>query len=119
MQEAKLSIGPPVHPVCSRGPATSVIATVIDARSRDLGGFTVGRVLPSSAQRLVGPFIFFDHVRPADFSPGQGIDVLPSRATGLTVSVVVPVPPDCASDKSGHENGAGSRWGQAPSLGSG
>jgi hypothetical protein len=47
-----MSIWPTVDPVCSRGAATSVIADLIDARPRDLGGFTVGRVLPSSARRL-------------------------------------------------------------------
>jgi redox-sensitive bicupin YhaK (pirin superfamily) len=78
-----LSIWPTVDPACSRGPATSVIAAVIDARPRDLGGFTVGRVLPSSARRLVGPFIFFDHMAPADFAPGQGIDVRPHPHIGL------------------------------------
>ena len=78
-----MSIWPTVDPVCSRSPATSVIATVIDARPRDLGSFTVGRVLPSSMRRLVGPFIFFDHIAPADFAPGQGIDVRPHPHIGL------------------------------------
>lgn len=78
-----MSIWPTVDPVCSRSPATSVIATVIDARPRDLGSFTVGRVLPSSTRRLVGPFIFFDHIAPADFAPGQGIDVRPHPHIGL------------------------------------
>src|SRR5215472_18845160 len=89
-QEARMSIWPTVDPVCSRSPATSVIATVIDARPRDLGGFTVGRVLPSSTRRLVGPFIFFDHMAPADFAPGQGIDVRPHPHIGLaTVTLSV------------------------------
>jgi len=78
-----MSIWPTVDPICSRSPATSVIATVIDARPRDLGGFTVGRLLPSSTRRLVGPFIFFDHLAPADFAPGQGIDVRPHPHIGL------------------------------------
>ena len=74
----------------ARSPATSVIATVIDARPRDLGGFTVRRVLPSSTRRLVGPFIFFDHMAPADFAPGQGIDVRPHPHIGLaTVTLSV------------------------------
>ena len=58
-------------------------ATVIDARTRDLGGFTVGRVLPSTAHRLIGPFIFFDHMGPAAFPPGHGIDVRPHPHIGL------------------------------------
>ena len=51
--------------------------TIIEGRTRDLGGFSVGRVLPSAARRLVGPFVFFDHMGPAAFEPGQGIDVRP------------------------------------------
>jgi redox-sensitive bicupin YhaK (pirin superfamily) len=50
---------------------------VIGARQRDLGGFVVRRVLPSEDRQMVGPFIFFDHLGPAQFSPGYGIDVRP------------------------------------------
>ena len=50
---------------------------ILDGRRRDLGGFSVRRVLPAAERRLVGPFIFFDHMGPADFAPGQGIDVRP------------------------------------------
>ncbi len=57
--------------------AASGVELIIDARKRDLGGFSVGRVLPSIARRTVGPFIFFDHMGPADFAPGSGIDVRP------------------------------------------
>jgi redox-sensitive bicupin YhaK (pirin superfamily) len=53
------------------------ILQVISARERDLGGFSVRRVLPSVGQQMVGPFIFFDHLGPADFAPGHGIDVRP------------------------------------------
>lgn len=45
------------NPVCTRCASTPAIETIIEARKRDLGGFTVGRLLPSSARRLVGPFI--------------------------------------------------------------
>lgn len=60
-----------------------VIETVVFARPRDLGGFTVGRALPSPARRLVGPFIFFDHMGPVDFVPGTGVDVRPHPHIGL------------------------------------
>ena len=56
---------------------TATIAIVIDARPRDLGGFSVRRVLPSPRRRLIGPFIFFDHMGPAVFEPGHGMDVRP------------------------------------------
>ncbi len=44
------------------------IERIIEARPRDLGGFTVGRVLPAPAKRAVGPFVFLDHMGPADAS---------------------------------------------------
>jgi redox-sensitive bicupin YhaK (pirin superfamily) len=50
---------------------------VIEPRLRDLGGFSVRRVLPAPFHRMVGPFIFFDHMGPAEFAPGGGIDVRP------------------------------------------
>jgi len=59
------------------------INQLIQARRRDLGGFTVGRVLPAGRTRTVGPFIFFDHMGPADFAQGEGIDVAPHPHIGL------------------------------------
>ena len=59
------------------------IEMVVYARPRDLGGFTVGRALPSPARMLVGPFIFFDHMGPVDFVPGTGVDVRPHPHIGL------------------------------------
>jgi redox-sensitive bicupin YhaK (pirin superfamily) len=53
------------------------ILQIIGGRERDLGGFVVRRVLPHEAQQMVGPFIFFDHLGPSQFAPGQGIDVRP------------------------------------------
>jgi hypothetical protein len=50
---------------------------MIDSRERDLGGFVVRRVLPYENRQMVGPFIFFDHLGPTHFAPGQGIDVRP------------------------------------------
>jgi len=56
---------------------------IIEPRTRDLGGFTVGRVLPYAKRRTVGPFIFFDEMGPAQFQPGAGIDVRPHPHIGL------------------------------------
>jgi len=64
------------EPECT-GVQGPVIDLVIEARPRDLGGFSVRRVLPSMMRRLVGPFIFFDHMGPVQFEPGRGIDVRP------------------------------------------
>ncbi len=50
---------------------------------RDLGGFTVRRLLPGHPHRLVGPFIFFDHLGPVDFAAGTGLDVRPHPHIGL------------------------------------
>jgi len=62
----------PGHPQRS-----DLIETVIVPRTRDLGGFEVRRVLPSRMRQMVGPFIFFDHMGPVEFSAGNGIDVRP------------------------------------------
>jgi hypothetical protein len=60
-----------------------VIDLVIEARPRDLGGFSVRRSLPSAQRRLVGPFIFLDHMGPMALPPGQGMDVRPHPHIGL------------------------------------
>jgi len=52
-------------------------------RVRDLGGFQVQRVLPSSRRKMVGPFIFLDQMGPAILPPGDGIDVRPHPHIGL------------------------------------
>lgn len=63
--------------------ATQPVELVIEPRARDLGGFEVRRLLPFAQRRMVGPFIFFDHMGPADFAPGTGIDVRPHPHIGL------------------------------------
>jgi redox-sensitive bicupin YhaK (pirin superfamily) len=63
-----------------------MIERVIPQRRRDLGGFEVGRVLPYSGGRMVGPFIFFDHMGPVDFPAGipRTVDVRPHPHIGLS-----------------------------------
>jgi redox-sensitive bicupin YhaK (pirin superfamily) len=63
--------------------AASAVETLIVGRARDLGGFEVRRLLPSPLRQMVGPFIFFDEMGPADFAPGTGIDVRPHPHIGL------------------------------------
>jgi redox-sensitive bicupin YhaK (pirin superfamily) len=65
----------PANGACAK--VVAMIDLVIEARPRDLGGFSVRRALPSAARRLVGPFIFFDHMGPVAFAPGRGVDVRP------------------------------------------
>jgi redox-sensitive bicupin YhaK (pirin superfamily) len=62
-----------------------MLEMVIDQRRRDLGGFEVGRVLPWTKRRMVGPFIFFDHLGPVNFPAGipRSVDVRPHPHIGL------------------------------------
>jgi len=62
-----------------------MIQLVIEQRRRDLGGFEVGRVLPAAQRRMVGPFIFFDHMGPVMFPRGlpTSTDVRPHPHIGL------------------------------------
>ncbi|MEE4202936.1 MAG: pirin family protein [Halieaceae bacterium] len=55
----------------------------LTGKTKDLGGFTVTRLLPHAEKRMVGPFIFLDHMGPAEFAPGDGIDVRPHPHIGL------------------------------------
>jgi redox-sensitive bicupin YhaK (pirin superfamily) len=68
-------------PTCTRN--RGCIELFINAHAKDLGGFSVRRLLPSPDRRMVGPFIFFDHMGPAEFPPGQGIQVRPHPHIGL------------------------------------
>jgi redox-sensitive bicupin YhaK (pirin superfamily) len=78
-----MSVRPTIDPACSRRPSTPAIDTIIDARPRDVDAFRVRRLLPSRARRLIGPFIFFDHMGPAELAPGDGLDVRPHPHIGL------------------------------------
>ena len=63
--------------------APASIEAVIIPRTHDLGGFEVRRALPSQARRMVGPFVFFDHMGPGEFLANQGLDVRPHPHIGL------------------------------------
>ena len=65
------------------GQAMGGVRRVLEGRPRDLGGFSVRRVLPAGGLQTVGPFIFFDHMGPARFASGQGVDVRPHPHIGL------------------------------------
>lgn len=56
---------------------------ILAPKSKDLGGFEVRRLLPQIERRAVGPFVFFDHMGPAAFTPGSGMDVRPHPHIGL------------------------------------
>ena len=57
--------------------AANAIEMLIVPRAVDLGEMEVRRALPSVKRQMVGPFIFFDQMGPAEFLSEQGIDVRP------------------------------------------
>ncbi len=63
-----------------------MIELVIEQRTRDLGSFEVGRVLPFARRRMVGPYIFFDRMGPKQLAPGlpREADVRPHPHIGLS-----------------------------------
>lgn len=77
-----MSWQPAPDPLCDKT-ACDLIETVIVPRARDLGGFAVRRALPSVQKQMVGPFIFFDQMGPAEFIIGKGLDVRPHPHIGL------------------------------------
>lgn len=70
------------EPVCTE--QNEQIDVLITPKSKDLGGFSVKRVLPAAKARSVGPFVFFDEMGPAVFAPGEGINVRPHPHIGLS-----------------------------------
>jgi redox-sensitive bicupin YhaK (pirin superfamily) len=64
-------------PACKDCASTPSIELIVEPRARDIGGLSVRRVLPSARRRMIGPFVFFDHMGPTVFAPGEGMDVRP------------------------------------------
>ena len=69
------------EPRCTELPGA--IRLRVEPHEKDLGAFSVRRVLPAIRQRMVGPFVFFDHMGPATLPPGKGIDVRPHPHIGI------------------------------------
>ena len=57
---------------------------IIEERSRDIGDFLVGRLLPFRKKRMVGPFIYLDHMGPKELGPGERMDIGPHPHIGLS-----------------------------------
>lgn len=74
---------PDLDPTCPDAGALDDIELLIVPRARDIGGFEVRRALPAPRRQMVGPFIFFDQMGPAEFIHGGGIDVRPHPHIGL------------------------------------
>jgi len=62
---------------------SQVIELLIEPLTKDLGEFTVRRALPDKRRQRVGPFIFFDHMGPAEFPSGKGVNVRSHPHIGL------------------------------------
>lgn len=63
--------------------ACEAIELIIEPRDHELGGFSVRRTLPTVRRKMVGPWIFLDHMGPAHFPAGQGINVRPHPHIGI------------------------------------
>lgn len=57
---------------------------IIEERSRDIGDFLVGRLIPFRKKRMVGPFIFIDHMGPSQIGPEKYLDVDQHPHIGLS-----------------------------------
>lgn len=57
---------------------------ILEERARDIGDFLVGRLLPFRKKRMVGPFIFIDHMGPATIKPGSYMDIGQHPHIGLS-----------------------------------
>lgn len=71
------NLTPLVDGDCTEDSGCGAILKIIRPRQKDLGGFSVRRLLPVAGQQMVGPWIFFDHMGPAFFPAGSGINVRP------------------------------------------
>ena len=60
------------------------MATLLSSKVRDLSGLSVNRILPNIKKRMVGPFIFLDHMGPIDLIANEGLDVKPHPHIGLS-----------------------------------
>ncbi|MFT5509550.1 MAG: redox-sensitive bicupin YhaK (pirin superfamily) [Hyphomicrobiaceae bacterium] len=78
-----MSWNPAIEPQCPEAGSLDSIETMIVPRTRDIGDFEVRRALPAPKRQMVGPFIFFDQMGPAEFINDQGIDVRPHPHIGL------------------------------------
>jgi len=66
------------------------MAKQLSSHKKDLGGFSVSRIIPHVEARSIGPFVFVDHMGPAHFPAGSGINVRPHPHIGLaTISYLM------------------------------
>ncbi|MEM5473732.1 pirin family protein [Hoeflea sp. AS60] len=79
-----MSFFPGGDPEPGDAPSCDAIEHLIIPSSRDIGGFSVKRALPTARRRMVGPFIFFDRMGPAILRGDTAMDVRPHPHIGLS-----------------------------------
>ncbi|WP_223668815.1 pirin family protein [Kangiella shandongensis] len=67
---------------CQNKPCKA-IEQLISPKQKDLGGFSVRRLFPTIGRKSVGPWVFFDHMGPAEFPAGEGVNVRPHPHIGI------------------------------------
>lgn len=68
---------------CDKLPSSNGVELIVKPKEKDLGEFSVHRLLPSVQRKKVGPWVFFDHMGPANFAAGGGINVRPHPHIGI------------------------------------
>ena len=79
-----MSTLPDHEPRCLDASDEEAVDLIIEGRPRDVGTITVARLLPAAKRRLIGPFIFLDHMGPVSLAPGVGFDIRPHPHIGLS-----------------------------------
>ncbi len=62
----------------------SNIDFIFEEKAADIGNFLVGRLLPFRQKRNIGPFVFIDHMGPAQMAANENLDVAPHPHIGLS-----------------------------------
>lgn len=71
------------QPCDKHSPEQTAITQVLSPRQADIGGLIVRRVFPTIGRKMIGPWVFFDEMGPADFAAGPGLNVPPHPHIGL------------------------------------
>lgn len=79
-----MSTLPADEPRCDELHEENPVELLIKGRPRGVGSLTVARLLPAARRRMVGPFIFVDHMGPVTLPPGGGFDIKPHPHIGLS-----------------------------------
>lgn len=81
----------------------SNIELIIEERAADIGNFMVGRLLPFRQKRSVGPFVFIDHMGPAQMQGHENLDIAPHPHIGLSTLTYLFEGAIMHKDSIGHE----------------